>query len=55
VPVLGHSHDELIGQAPVDQAQDQLKLMLDVMKITPAWATGLPVGAEGFCSYRYRK
>ena len=55
VPVLGHSHDELIGQAPEARAQTQLKLMLDVMKITPAWAPGLPVGAEGFTSYRYRK
>lgn len=50
-PVLvGHVHDEVIleGRHDVDQV---IKLMCDA----PAWADGLPVGAEGHIFDRYQK
>lgn len=47
-------HDELITETPdtPDYSAEQLS---ELMSIVPDWATGLPLAAEGFESYRYRK
>jgi DNA polymerase len=47
--VLGHVHDEVLVQG------DDLDLVTKLMCETPDWAYGLPVGAEGFVTSRYRK
>lgn len=47
-------HDELLTETPdtVNYTHEDLS---DIMSINPSWATGLPLAAEGFESYRYRK
>lgn len=50
--VLLTVHDEVISQAGPDRRIEEYnQIMLD----SPTWAAGLPVGAEGFTSHRYRK
>jgi DNA polymerase len=48
--VVAHVHDEIVveGLVPVE---DVVSLMCD----GPSWAAGLPLDAEGFQTYRYRK
>jgi DNA polymerase len=53
--LLGNMHDELLGEAPEDRAQQALDLTLGVMRAGVNWAPGLPVGAEGFTAKRYKK
>lgn len=48
-------HDELIGEAPIAQAPAVLDQMLKIMRTTPSWAPGLPVGASGWHGPRYKK
>lgn len=51
--VVLHVHDEIVAEMPDDQ--NWLKTFLCIMKVLPAWATGLPVAAEGWQGRRYRK
>lgn len=53
--IVGTVHDELIVESPAARAAWDLSTMLMVMKTTPAWAPGLPVGAEGRVVARYGK
>lgn len=53
--IVGTVHDELIVESPAARAAWDLSTMLTVMKTTPAWAPGLPVGAEGRVVARYGK
>ena len=53
--LIGTVHDELLAEAPADQADAALADMLKVMRTTPAWAPGLPVDAQGWTGARYRK
>lgn len=48
-------HDELLAEAPTPRAEAALRILLWVMKETPAWAPDLPIGAEGWIGQRYRK
>lgn len=48
--VVGHVHDEILVAGA-----DQVREVTDVMVTSPAWATGLPLSAEGFQCARYRK
>ena len=51
--IVMHCHDEVIIEAPVGQGS--LKEVCDIMGITPKWAEGLPLKAEGYeCKY-YKK
>lgn len=51
--IVMHVHDEVIIEAPMNFGS--LKEVCDVMAITPAWAEGLPLRADGYeCDY-YRK
>lgn len=52
---IGTVHDELIAEAPLEEAGDTLQAMLAVMRCAPDWARGLPVDAEGWTGERYRK
>jgi DNA polymerase len=51
--VLGTVHDELLTEQFVEEGSVE-ELEKIVCKLPP-WATGLPLSAEGFESYRYRK
>lgn len=49
--VVGHVHDEVM----VEAAEDQVDEIADLMCASPPWSEGLPLGAEGFWTERYRK
>jgi DNA polymerase len=53
VNIIMHCHDEIVaevkrGSLTLDQAEH-------IMCVSPAWATGLPLAAEGYVADRYRK
>lgn len=48
-------HDEIIAVADAAAGEAVKELMLKVMRTPPAWAPGLPVGAEGWVGPRYKK
>ena len=54
--VIGHVHDEVIIE--ISNKVDLDKALKDVEKImteVPKWAKGMPIGAEGYYSERYKK
>jgi DNA polymerase len=50
--VLFTSHDEVICLL---KDESELKQMLGIMCVVPAWATGLPINVEGCITERYKK
>lgn len=50
VPVVGHVHDEVLVER--ENAVEEVER---IMVEPPAWSEGLPIGAEGFTTLRYRK
>lgn len=53
--VIGMTHDENISVTPELNAQGYLNMMIQEMSITPTWAPGLPVFAEGGFAREYSK
>ncbi len=51
--VLG-IHDELLTETP-DSPEFSSDRLSEIMSVVPPWATGLPLAAAGFETYRYRK
>lgn len=51
--VIGHVHDEVIAE--VDENFGSVEEMEEIMSIVPSWASGFPIGAEGFECKRYKK
>lgn len=51
--IVSHVHDEVVCDMPLNQGS--LKEMGEIMSEVPTWAKGLPLAAEGFESFRYRK
>jgi DNA polymerase len=51
--IVLHVHDEAACDMP--KKIGNLNTMSKIMSETPTWAAGLPLKAEGFTSYRYRK
>lgn len=49
--IVGHVHDEVIIEAP----KGELEKVTEIMTRLPSWASGLPLGAEGYTCSRYRK
>lgn len=47
-------HDELIAEVP-DDSRYSADHLAALMATVPPWASGLPLAAEGFEAYRYRK
>lgn len=47
---VGHVHDEILVEG-----EDSIEDIVSVMTISPDWADGLPIGAEGYTCPRYRK
>jgi DNA polymerase len=52
--VVLHVHDELICEVP-DSSEFNAKSLEVIMATNPPWADGLPLAAQGFETYRYRK
>lgn len=51
-PILS-VHDEVVTEVPADFGS--AKELENILSILPTWATGLPVAAEGWKGFRYRK
>ncbi len=53
--LIGHVHDEIVTLS--DDTEDSLGLvdLKCIMSTTPVWAPGLPLNAEGYEGYFYRK
>jgi DNA polymerase len=47
-------HDEVVTECP-DSPEFNGEHLAALLSATPAWAEGMPLAAEGFESYRYRK
>jgi len=52
-PIILTVHDEVVTEPREDHGS--VEEMEHIMKTLPAWASGLPVAAEGFEARRYRK
>ena len=46
-------YDEVVAVVPEDAAEVALEFMIETMKVPSAWATGLPLTAEGGIGDRY--
>lgn len=55
IPIVGHSHDEVICLSDKTKADQNLELILGCMTEPISWAPGLPLGAAGITSDIYRK
>ena len=54
--LVGHVHDEVIVEITEDTpAGASVEAVEEVMARPPSWAEDLPLGAEGFRTYRYQK
>lgn len=52
-PVVFHVHDEVVIDCPEDRAK--LEDVVEIMAKPPAWAEGLPMGADGWVDAFYKK
>jgi DNA polymerase len=50
-----HVHDQIVGLAPEDVAEEQLAILQQCMREVPSWAPGLPLGSAGFISPYFKK
>jgi DNA polymerase len=56
LPIIGHSHDELITEVPDTKEFETAVEMLEAsMEADIDWAPGLPLAAEGWEGERYEK
>lgn len=55
LPVVLHVHDEIVLEVPSDTAGEFLQRLVRIMTDPPEWASGFPVGVEGFTNPRYAK
>ena len=53
--IVLHVHDEVAAEVALEEAEDKLKEMEDLLAIRPTWAKDLPLVAEGFVSFYYKK
>lgn len=53
-PIILGVHDELLTE-PDDTDEFNHDRVSEIMSTVPPWAEGLPLAAEGFTAYRYRK
>jgi DNA polymerase len=55
LPVVLHTHDEIVAISLDKQASFNYNVAMNIMKRCPAWATGIPLDAEGGVSGKYSK
>jgi DNA polymerase len=55
IEIIGCTHDEVIVIAPREHGSATLQEMLTIMSAPPAWASDLPLAAEGYHNVRYVK
>ena len=55
IDLIGTIHDEVIAEAPAATARATFAAMKRTMSSPPPWASGLPLGGEGFVGPRYKK
>lgn len=53
--VVMHVHDEIVVEVLNDEPEETLKTIEQIVATPPAWADGLPLAAEGWRGFRYRK
>jgi DNA polymerase len=53
LPTVLQVHDEIVTLTDEDYAEIALEKMINVMRVPPVWAPGLPLDAEGGTGYRY--
>lgn len=46
--VVMHIHDEAVIEAPIERCREALKVVEKIMSMTPDWAEGLIVNADGY-------
>lgn len=54
-PVVLHVHDEILIEAPKEQAESALHLLCKIMSTPPKWAENFPIRVEGFTNRHYTK
>lgn len=54
-PVVMHSHDEIVLEVPIKEADDWVVRARQIMSVPPRWAAGLPLKAEPYIVSRYSK
>jgi len=56
-PIVLHAHDEFLAEVDPKRVDPEhgLAAMIGYMSVTPKWAPGLTIKAEGFIARRYRK
>ena len=55
IPITWHVHDEVIIEAPEDEAEAVLEKVLELMRTPPAWASTIPLNADAKIYDRYEK
>jgi DNA polymerase len=51
--VIAHVHDEIVVECPESEAESTAAHIHKIMCTPPAWASGLPLAAEGVTTKRY--
>ena len=55
LPVALHIHDEIIAVSSALHAEENLRVLMNIVSTGPDWADGLPLAAEGEISETYKK
>lgn len=55
IKILMHIHDEIVSEAPDDEAEEILERMNNIMSVGAPWAGGLPLAGDGYISKYYKK
>lgn len=54
-PVVMHVHDQVVLEVPVAEAEEAVEDIEECMAVSPWWAQGMPLAAEGWHDTRFRK
>ena len=54
-PVVFHAHDEVVVEVPATADESVLHQVEQLMAQSPLWAKDMPITAEGWRAFRYRK
>ena len=53
--IVMHVHDEIVTESTTENPKRNLEELISIIEQEPAWASGLPITAEGWYGRRYRK